>query len=116
LSIDGYHAKIQQTLKGIQSAQAEIKSLVAEMDKLTKQINGFSPGNPNAPTLVEKGLRVQIREQQDEVHSLQLEEQYLRSPLTYYILQRDQLRHRQAALVARLAELKSAPAAAVRKD
>jgi hypothetical protein len=115
LSIAGYHAKIQQTLREIQSAQTEIAKLVAEMDTLTKQINGV-PKLPPAPTAAEKGLRVQIREQQELVHGLQLEEQHLRSPLTYFILQRDQLKQRQAALVARLGELKGAPAAAVRRN
>ncbi len=114
LSIAGYHSKIQQTLGEIQTAQTEIARLVAEMDTLTKQINGVPPGDPKAPTLAEKGLRVQIREQQELVHSLQLEEQYLRSPLTYFMLQRDQLQRRQAALTARLAELKAAPAAVSR--
>ena len=115
LSLAGYHAKIQQSLGEIQTAQADIAKLVAEMDVLTKQINGLPPLPPN-PTLAQKGLRVQIREQQELVHGLQLEEQALRSPLTYFILQRDQLRQRQAALVARLTELKAAPAAAVRRN
>ena len=91
LSIAGYHAKIQETLGEIQAAQSEIAKLVAEMDTLTKQINGRPPRDRARPTLAEKGLRVQIREQQELIHSLQLEEQYLRSPLTYYMLQRDQL-------------------------
>jgi hypothetical protein len=44
-----------------------------------------------------------------------LEQQYLRSPLTYFMLQRDQLRQRQAALIARLGELKgTATTAALR--
>jgi chromosome segregation ATPase len=115
LSLADYHAKIQQALGDIQTAQKQITALVAEMDKLTRQINGVTPTPANA-TLTQKGLRVQIREQQELVHSLQLEEQALKSPLTYFILQRDQLRQRQAALTARLAELKTAPTAAVRRD
>jgi hypothetical protein len=114
LSLAGYHEKIQQTIKEIDAAQAAIKKLIAETEALTKQINGVPPGDPNAPTLAEKGLRVQIREQQDLVHSLELEQQYLRSPLTYFLLQRDQLRQRQAALLARLDELKAT--ATVRGD
>ena len=112
MSIAGYHAKIQQTLTGIQSAQTEITALLAETDGLTKQINGFPPRR----TLAEKGLRVQIRERQELIHALQLEEQYLRSPLTYFMLQRDQLLKRQAALVARLGEMKGTATTAVRKD
>jgi len=108
-SIAGYHQKIQQTLDEIQKAQGEITRLMAETEALTKQINGVPPGNANAPTLAEKGLRVQIQDQQDLVHGLQLEQQYLLSPLTYYTLQRDQLRARQAALTARLEELKATP-------
>jgi hypothetical protein len=111
LSIAGYHAKIQQALTDIQSAQTEITGLLVETDALTKQINGFPPNR----NLAEKGLRVQIRERQELVHALQLEQQYLRSPLTYFMLQRDQLRQRQAALVARLSELKgTATTAALR--
>jgi prefoldin subunit 5 len=110
LSIAGYHQKIQQTLDEIQKAQAEITRLMTETETLTKQINGVTPGNPAAPTLDEKGLRVQIQEQQDMVKGLEAEQQYLRSPLTYFTVQRDQLRQRQAALTARLEELKAAPA------
>jgi hypothetical protein len=109
LSIAGYHQKIQQTLDEIQKAQAEITRLMAETETLTKQINGVPPRKPEASTLEEKGLRVQIQEQHDLVHGLELEQQYLLSPLTYYTLQRDQLRARQAALAARLEELKAAP-------
>lgn len=109
LSIAGYHQKIQQTLDEIQKAQAEITRLMAETEQLTKQINGVSPKDPAAPNLEEKGLRVQIQDQQDLVKGLQLEQQYLLSPLTYYTLQRDQLRARQAALTARLEELKATP-------
>jgi hypothetical protein len=112
LSIAGYHARIQQTIKDYQTAQATIDQLGRETKALTEQINGVTPGIPRAPTLAEKGLRVQIREQQDLVHGLQLEEQYLRSPLTYYTLQREQLRQRQAALANRLGELKPAVTAA----
>jgi hypothetical protein len=109
LSIAGYHLKIQQTLNEIQKAQAEITRLMAETEALTKQINGVPANNDNAKTLTEKGLRVQIADQQDLVHGLQLEQQYLKSPLTYFTVQRDQLRQRQAALTARLEELKAAP-------
>ena len=114
LSIAGYNAKIQKTMADIQNAQNEISRLVKETEALTKQINGVPPGDPKAPKLAEKGVRVQIREQQELVHNLQLEEQHLRSPLTYYTLQREQLRQRQAALTARLGELKAAASAAAR--
>jgi len=72
------------------------------------------PREQLAPTLAEKGLRVQIREQQEMAHNLRLEVQFLRSPLTYYTLQRDQLRQRQAALTSRLGELGAATTAAAR--
>jgi hypothetical protein len=109
LSIAGYHQKIQQTLDEIQKAQAEITRLMAETKTLTEQIKGLPPADAAAPSLAEKGLRVQIQDQRDLVKGLQLEQQYLLSPLTYYTLQRDQLRTRQAALAARLEELKAAP-------
>jgi hypothetical protein len=110
LSLSGYHAKIQQTLAEVQSAQTEITNLLTEIDALTQQINGQPLQGQLPRNLAQKGLRVQIQERQELVHALQLEEQYLRSPLTYYMLQRDQLRQRQAALVARLGELKGGAA------
>jgi hypothetical protein len=114
LSVGGYHVKIQQTLTDIQTAQTDIARLITESENLTKQINGVSPQTPQTPTLAEKGLRVQIREQQEMAHNLWLEEQFLRSPLTYYTLQREQLRQRQAALSGRLGELGAATTAAAR--
>jgi hypothetical protein len=114
LSLAGYHAKIQQTLNDIQTAQTSIAELTRETEALTKQINGVPPRDPKQPTLAEKGLRVQIREQQELVKGLQLEGEYLRSPLTYYTLQREQLRQRQAALASRLGELKPAATASAR--
>lgn len=114
LSITGYHARIQQTIKDYQTAQATIDQLGKETKALTEQINGVPAAKPLAPTLAEKGLRVQIREQQELVKGLQLEEQYLRSPLTYYTLQREQLRQRQAALAGRIGELKPSITASAR--
>ena len=105
LSIAEYHQKIQQTLDEIQKAQAEITRLMGETENLTKQINGVPA--PPPLTLEQKGLRVQIQEQAEMRHGLELEQQYLRSPLTYFTLQRDQLRQRQAALTTRLEELKT---------
>jgi septal ring factor EnvC (AmiA/AmiB activator) len=113
LSIAGYHQKIKQTLDEIDTNQQQVKDLIDQTQKLTDQINGTKP-RPAALTAEEKGLRVQLMEQQELVHSLQLEQQYLRSPLTYYLLQREQLRQRQAALSARLDELKGGRAAAKR--
>ncbi len=111
LSVAGYHQKIQQTLAEIQKNQQQVKDLVAETQALTTQIIGTRPGEPGALTAEEKGLRRQLAEQDDLIHGLRLEQQYLRSPLTYYLLQREQLRQRQAGLVARLDELKGGRAA-----
>jgi hypothetical protein len=113
LSVAGYHAKIQQTLKDIQGAQTEIAALIVEAERLTKQINGVTP-MPERATLADKGLRVQIREQQEIVHNLRLEEQFLRSPLTYYTVQREQLRQRQSSLSSRLGELGTAATTAAK--
>jgi hypothetical protein len=105
LSLAGYDTLIQQTLVGIEKAEADERRLLAETDALTKQINGVPVPPGRDATLAEKGLRVQIRERQERIHNLRLEQEYLRSPLTYYTLQREQLRQRQAALAARLGEL-----------
>ena len=63
----------------------------------------------------EKGLRVQLAEQEEMLKGLQLEQQYLHSPLTYTTLQTAQLRRRQAELAARLDELTKAAAAVGKK-
>jgi chromosome segregation ATPase len=104
MSVDEYMRAIDDKMKQIQQAQDEVKNLNAETEKLTVLINGTKPRD-QAVTAAEKGLRVQLAELEEMIKGLQLEEQYLRSPLTYLTLQTDQLRRRQAALAARLDEL-----------
>lgn len=116
LAIAGYHQKIQETLAAIKKAHEESLELVAQTEKLTNQVKGVTPQNKEAPTLEEKGLRVQLFEQRDLLHGLQLEQQYLRSPLTYLTLQREQLKQRQTALLARLTEFKGHAAVLGPKD
>jgi hypothetical protein len=115
LSVAGYNKAIQDTLAAIQKAQADEKQLVAETEALTKQINGTKPRG-EAVTAEEKGLRVQLAEQEEMARELRLEQDYLHSPLTYITLQRAQLRQRQEALAARLNELKPAGTALGRKE
>jgi chromosome segregation ATPase len=104
MSVDQYVRAIQDKIKEIQKAQDDVKTLNAQTDELTILINGTKPRG-QAVTAAEKGLRVQLAELEEMIKGLQLEEQYLRSPLTYLTLQVDQLRRRQAALAARLDEL-----------
>jgi hypothetical protein len=114
LPIQGYNQAIQDTLQKIQQAQAEVKRLTEETEKLTTQINGTKPRD-QAVTAAEKGLRVQLAEQVELIKSLQLEAQYLHSPLIYTTLQTAQLKRRQAELSARLDELNKATTAVGRK-
>jgi outer membrane murein-binding lipoprotein Lpp len=110
----GYAQAIRDTLQKIQQAEDEVKRLNAETGQLTTQINGTKP-RTEAKTAAEKGLRVQLAEQEEMLKGLQLEQQYLHSPLTYTTLQTAQLRRRQAELAARLDELTKAAAAVGKK-
>jgi hypothetical protein len=110
LSVAGYEQAKQETLQKFQQAQAEVQQLSEEEKKLTLQIVGTKPPG-QAITPEEKGLRLQLAELDALVKNLQLEQQYLRSPLTYFTLQTEQLRRRQAALAARMDELGKATTA-----
>jgi regulator of replication initiation timing len=122
VQIDGQNAQpvaayvkaILDAVAAIQKAQAAEKQLTAEMEALTKQINGLKPRG-EAVNAEEKGLRTQLAEQQELAKHLRLEQEYLQSPLTYLLLQKEQLDKRQAALAARLNELKAAPTALGRR-
>jgi hypothetical protein len=115
LPVAGYIKAIADALAAILKAQAEEKQLVAETEALTKQVNGTKP-RAEAVTAEEKGLRVLLSEQEELAHHLRLEQEYLQSPLTYLLLQKEQLQQRQAALAARLNELKAAPTALGRRN
>ena len=75
------------------------------------QIIDTKPPPAEAVTATEKGLNGQLADQKRLLKGLELEQQYLRSPLTYTTLQTEQLRQRRAALAQRLDELNRATSA-----
>jgi hypothetical protein len=111
LSMAGYRAAIHDKTAQISAAQQQVTALVGETEKLTRQVTGFiPPGDGERVTAEQKGLRMVLAEQEKLAHDLRLEQDYLRSPLTNYAIQTDLLRKRQAALAARLDELKATTA------
>jgi len=108
LSVKGYTDTIDRQLKEHLDEQKKINGLVDEAKRLTLVINGTKPP-AEAITAEEKGLRGQLADQQWLKRSLQLEEQYLLTPLTNYQVETELLKKRQAALQERLKELNSSP-------
>jgi chromosome segregation ATPase len=116
LSFDGYAKAIQDKIKEVADTQDEIKKIADQTKALTLQIDGFDPpGGADRTTGEQKGLRRRLFELQKQVDDLRLEMDYLRSPLTTATLDTALLKKRQAALTARLNELKGAVTAAAVK-
>jgi chromosome segregation ATPase len=116
LTFDGYAKAIQDKIKEIADTEDELKKIIDETKALTVQIDGFDPpGGTERITAEQKGLRRRLYEVQKQAEDLRLEQEYLRSPLTTATLDTAQLKKRQAALAARLNELKSAVTAVGRK-
>jgi hypothetical protein len=109
LTFDGYAKAIQDKIKEIADTHDEINKVVEEKAALTRQIDGFDPpGGAERVTAEQKGLRRRLYELQKQASDLRLEQEYLRSPLTTATLDTALLMKRQAALNARLDELKNA--------
>jgi hypothetical protein len=116
LSFDAYAKAVQDKIKEIADTQDEIKKITDETKALTLQIDGFDPpGGAERTTAEQKGLRRRLFELQKQADDLRLEMDYLRSPLTTATLDTALLKQRQAALTARLNELKGAVTAAAVK-
>jgi regulator of replication initiation timing len=116
LTFDGYAKAIQDKIKEITDTEEELKKIVDDTKALTLQIDGFDPpGGTERITAEQKGLRRRLYEIQKQADELRLEQEYLRSPLTNATLDTALLKKRQAALSARLTELKSAVTAVGRK-
>jgi regulator of replication initiation timing len=116
LTFDGYTKAIQEKIRQIAEVHDQIAATVEETRLLTQQIDGVEPpGGAERITAEQKGLRRRLHELQKQAGDLRLEIEYLRSPLTSVILETAQLKKRQAALTARLNELKSAGSAVGRK-
>lgn len=116
LTFDGYTKAIQEKIKQIAEVQDEIKKTVEETRELTRQIDGVEPpAGGDRVTAEHKGLRRRLYELQKQSDDLRLEQEYLRSPLTNIALETSLLKKRQAALSARLTELKNAGTAVGRK-
>src|SRR5439155_5593947 len=116
LTFDAYAKAIQDKIKEIADTEDELKKIIDETKTLTLQIDGFDPpGGTERITAEQKGLRRRLYEIQKQAEDLRLEQEYLRSPLTTATLDTAQLKKRQAALTARLNELKSAVTAVGRR-
>jgi len=109
LTFDAYAKATQDKIKEIADTEDELKKTIDDTKALTVQIDGFDPpGGAERVTAEQKGLRRQLYEIQKQAEDLRLEQEYLRSPLTSATLDTAQLKKRQAALTARLNELKGA--------
>ncbi len=115
LPFDGYAKSVQDKIREIADAEEQVKKLIEETRVLTIQIDGFDPpGGAERTTADQKGLRRRLLETQKQADDLRLEQEYLRSPLTNYLLDNNLLKKRQAALKARLQELATSTAEAKR--
>lgn len=116
LTFDGYTKAIQEKIRQIADVQEQIKKTVEETRELTRQIDGVEPPmGGERVTAEQKGLRRRLYELEKQADDLRLEQEYLRSPLTNTALEASLLKKRQAALSARLSELKGAGTAIGRK-
>ena len=89
---------------------------MTEVEAVLAVLHGFDPpGGAERVTAEQKGLRRRLYELQKQASDLRLEQEYLRSPLTTATLDTALLMKRQAALNARLDELKNAVTAIGRK-
>jgi hypothetical protein len=111
LSVAGYNAALAERSAQIDATHKQVVSIIAETEKLTRQINGVDPpGGGERVTAEQKGLRKVLAEQENVAHQLRLEQEYLRSPLTNFMIDNQLLQKRHAALTARMGELQKAEA------
>src|SRR5437879_6199549 len=116
LSIAGYRDALTQRSAQIDATHKEVTGIIGETEKLTRQINGAEPpGGGERVTAEQKGLRGVLADEQKAAHKLRLEQEYLHSPITNFMIDTQLLKKRRAALTARLGELQNAEALG-RKD
>lgn len=106
LSAQGYRDLIKERTAQIDDTQKQVTAIIAETEKLTRQINGVDPpGGGERLTAEQKGLRMVLATEQEVAHKLRLEQEYLRSPITNFMIDTQLLQKRKAALNARLGEV-----------
>jgi hypothetical protein len=108
LSVAGYNNALKERAAQIDDAHKQVTAIIGETEKLTRQINGVDPpGGGERLTAEQKGLRVVLATEQEVAQKLRLEQEYLRSPITNFMIDTELLQKRFAALKARLGEVGS---------
>jgi len=100
----GYETAIAKALDETRDVKQKINKVVQDTTVLTQQIKGTKVGE-EAITAVERGLRSLVN---DAIHlwrNIQLEQEFLQTPLTNVNVDLEMLKRRQSALEARLKEL-----------
>lgn len=100
----GYETAIAKALADTRDTKQKINKVVEDTTVITQQIKGTKTVD-EAITAVEKGLRVQITDAIQVWRNLQLEQDFLQTPLTNLKVDLEMLKTRLAALEARLKEL-----------
>jgi hypothetical protein len=108
LSVAGYNAAHKERAAQIDDLHKQVTAIIGETEKLTRQINGVDPpGGGERVTAEQKGLRVVLATEQETAHKLRLEQEYLRSPITNFMIDTHLLQKRYTALKDRLGEVGS---------
>jgi len=106
LSVAGYNNALKERAAQIDDTHKQVTAIIGETEKLTRQINGVDPpGGGERVTAEQKGLRVVLATEQDVAARLRLEQEYLRSPITNFMIDNQLLQKRFTALKARLGEM-----------
>lgn len=105
LSKAGYEKAIADKIKELAEVKQEINKTIDETEKLTVAITGTKDNKVEAISESERGLRVRWEDAKELVKRYQLEQQFLRSPMTTVTLDNATLKRRQQQLQARLDEL-----------
>jgi hypothetical protein len=106
LSLTGYRAALQERHAQIDDTHKQVTAVIGETERLTRQINGIDPpGGGERVTAEQKGLRLVLAKEQDVASHLRLEQEFLRSPITNFMIDTQLLQKRKAALTGRLGEL-----------
>ncbi|HTK78088.1 MAG TPA: hypothetical protein VL371_22670 [Gemmataceae bacterium] len=108
LSVAGYNNAHKERAAQIDEAHKQVTAIIGETEKLTRQINGVDPpGGGERVTAEQKGLRVVLATEQGVASKLRLEQEYLRSPITNFMIDTQLLQKRSTALKNRLGEVGS---------
>lgn len=105
LSKSGFEKAIADKIRELAEVKQEINKTLEETEKLTVAITGTKDNKTEAVSESERGLRVRWEDAKELVKRYQLEQQFLRSPLTTVTLDNSTLKRRQQQLQSRLDEL-----------